>query len=286
LEFYDQVNYLKAGLVYSDEISTVSPNYAREIQTDEFGQGLQGVLKARSSDLRGILNGIDYDDWNPATDKEIPAQYTVKNHDKKLISKKKVLEELGLVFNARTPLVGLVTRLTDQKGLDLIAEIIEPFLSMDVQLVVLGTGDALYQSMFEQLKQRFPTKLAVHLKFDQRLAKHIYAGSDMYLMPSRFEPCGLGQMIAMKYGTIPLVRKTGGLADTVENLSPDGKKGTGFVFEEYHSDDLLFIVRRAVEAFHQPKLWKELVHRAMGRDFSWDASAGHYLELYREMIKK
>jgi starch synthase len=286
LEFYDQVNYLKAGLVYSDALNTVSSRYAEEIQTDEFGHGLQGVLKTRASDLHGILNGVDYDEWNPANDKEIPAQYTVKNHEKKLESKKKLLAEQNLPFNPRTPVIGMVSRLTDQKGLDIIAEIIQDFLSQDLQFVVLGTGEPRYHLLFESLKQRFPDKLAVQLKFDNRLAKLIYAGSDMFLMPSRFEPCGLGQMIAMKYGTIPLVRKTGGLADTVENLSLDGKKGTGFVFEDYRGEDLLFTVRRAVEAFHQPKLWNELVQRAMKQDFSWDASARKYAELYGNILKK
>jgi len=286
LEFYDQVNYLKAGLVYSDAINTVSPTYAAEIKTDEFGQGLQGVLNIRSEDLHGILNGIDYEEWNPSTDKEIPAQYTVKNHDRKIESKVKLLNEMGLEFKAKTPVIGLVSRLSDQKGFDLISEIIEPFLAMDVQLVVLGTGDARYHEMFQALQQRFPKKLAVNLKYDNRLAKLIYAGSDMFLMPSRFEPCGLGQMIAMKYGSIPLVRKTGGLSDTVENLSLEGKKGTGFVFENYQSEDLLFIIRRAVEAFGQPKIWKELVQRAMTKDFSWTASARQYLELYGYIRRK
>lgn len=286
LEFYDQVNYLKAGLVYSDAISTVSPTYAAEIKTDEFGQGLQGVLNTRADDLHGILNGIDYDEWNPATDKEIPAPYTVKNHDRKTESKMKLLKDMRLEFNIQSPVIGLVSRLTDQKGFDLISEIIEPFLAMDVQLVVLGTGDVRYHEMFEMLQQRFPQKLAVNLKYDHRLAKLIYAGSDMFLMPSRFEPCGLGQMIAMKYGSIPLVRKTGGLSDTVENLSSEGKKGTGFVFENYRSEDLLFIIRRAVEAFRQPKIWKELVQRAMTKDFSWDASARQYLDLYQHIQRK
>lgn len=285
LEFYDQVNFLKAGLVYSDALNTVSERYAQEIQTDEFGHGLQGVLKARSTDLYGIVNGIDNDEWNPATDKEIPAQYTAKNHEKKVASKKKLLKEQGLQFHPDTPVIGLISRLTDQKGLDLVAEIIEEFLGMDVQFVVLGTGEPKYHTLLEGLKSRFPDKLAVALKFDNRLAKLIYAGSDMFLMPSRFEPCGLGQMIAMKYGTIPLVRATGGLADTVENLSPDGKKGTGFVFENYRSDELLFTIKRAVEAFHQPKLWGGLIERAMKRDFSWDASARKYLELYERIIK-
>jgi starch synthase len=286
LEFYDQVNYLKTGLIYSDALNTVSPRYAVEIQTDEFGHGLQGVLKDRSADLSGILNGVDYGEWNPSTDKEIPAQYTVKNHEKKMESKKKLLRELGLQFKPQTPVIGLVSRLVDQKGLDLVTEVIQDFLGLDVQFIVLGTGEPRYEAMFQSLAQRFPDRLSVQLKFDTRLSKMIYAGSDLFLMASRFEPCGLGQMIAMKYGSIPLVRKTGGLADTVENLSLDGKKGTGFVFENYRGEELLFTLKRAVEAFHQPKLWKELVQRAMTQDFSWDASARHYLGLYGQVLGK
>ena len=286
LEFYDQLNYLKAGLVYSDALGTVSERYAQEIQTDEFGHGLQGVLKSRASSLHGILNGIDYGEWNPATDKEIPAQYTAKNHERKIESKKKLLGELGLEFKDKVPVVGLVSRLTDQKGLDLIAAIINEFMALNLQFVVLGTGETRYQNLFTDLRERFRDKLVVALKFDPRLSKTVYAGSDLFLMPSRFEPCGLGQMIAMKYGTVPVVRKTGGLADTVENLTPDGKKGTGFVFDAYRGDELLFTIRRAAEAYRQPKLWKNLVQRDMNQDFSWNVSAGKYLELYRSMLSK
>jgi len=286
LEFYDQVSYLKAGLVYSDAISTVSKRYAQELQTEEYGQGFQGVLKARSKDLHGILNGISLDEWNPATDKEIPSQYTAKNLENKLESKKKLLKEQGLEFRPTVPLVGLIARLTEQKGLDLIGEIVPEFLSMDVQWVVLGTGDAKYHALMDDLKRKYPSKFAAQLRFDDRLAKLIYAGSDMFLMPSRFEPCGLGQMISMRFGSVPVVRKTGGLADTVENLSPDGKKGTGFVFDNYKSGELLFALKRAVEAFHQPKLWKDLAQRAMKQDYSWDVSASKYLELYQNLQMK
>jgi starch synthase len=286
IEFYDQINFLKAGLVYSDALSTVSESYAREIQTDEFGHGLQGVLEARASSLFGILNGVDYDQWNPATDKELPAQYTVKNLEKKDDCKQKVLNEMGLPFKPEVPVVGLVSRLVDQKGLDLIAEIMEAFLGLEVQFLVLGTGDLRYHELLESLSSKHPAQLAAVLKFDNRLAKLIYAGSDLFLMPSRFEPCGLGQMIAMRYGTIPVVRKTGGLADTVENLSPDGKKGTGFSFDNYRAEELLFTLKRAVEAYHQPKLWKDLVQRAMRQDFSWNLSAEKYLDLYWKILQK
>ncbi|HVM32952.1 MAG TPA: glycogen synthase GlgA [bacterium] len=283
LEFYDQINYLKAGLIYSTALNTVSPTYAKEIQTDEFGYGLQGVLRDRSSSLFGILNGLDYGEWNPATDKELPALYTPKNLEHKLNAKRQLLKETGLRFDEKTPVIGLVSRLVDQKGLDLIAGIVNEMLAGDAQFVIQGLGDPRYHVLFQEMRNQFPDKISLNLKYDNRLAKLIYAGSDLFLMPSRFEPCGLGQLIAMKYGTVPVVRKTGGLADTVENLSLDGKKGTGFVFEDYRTEELLATVRRALEAFGQPKLWKGLVQRAMARDFSWDASAQQYLDLYRRI---
>jgi starch synthase len=285
LEFFDQVNFLKAGLVYSDALSTVSDAYAHEIQTEEYGHGLQGVLRSRAADLHGILNGIDYSEWNPATGRGIPAQYTMKNHNHKIECKRILLKEQNLEFKPQTPVVGLVSHLTDQKGFDLIAEILGKLMEMDAQFVVSGTGEPRYHALLQEWRDRFPQKLAVNLKFDNRLSKLIYAGSDLFLMPSRFEPCGLGQMIAMKYGTVPLVRKTGGLADTVENLSPDGLKGTGFVFENYKSEELLRVLRRALEAFHQSKLWSDLVERVMRQDYSWDATAKKYMVLYESMTR-
>jgi starch synthase len=287
LEFYDQVNFLKAGLVYSDALCTVSDAYAHEIQTEEYGHGLQGVLRTRSADLHGILNGIDYSEWNPATDKEIPAQYSVKNHNHKMESKQKLLKEQNLEFKPETPVVGLLSRPTDQKGFDLIAEILKDVMEMDVQLVVLGAGEgeSRYQALFQDLQSRYPQKLAVNLKSDHRLARLIYAGSDLLLIPSRVEPSGWAQMVAMKYGTVPLVRKTGGLSDTVENLSLDGLKGTGFVFENYKRDELLGALRRALEAYHQSKLWADLVERDMRQDFSWDTAAKKYMELYESMAR-
>ncbi len=286
LEFYDQVNYLKAGLVYSDALNTVSERYAQEIQTDEFGHGLQGVLQSRARDLYGIVNGINYSEWNPATDKQIPGQYTAKNHQKKIESKLKLLKELDLKFDQQTPVIALVTELTDRKGMDLITGIIPELLALDAQYVILGTGENRYQSLFKEVQDKNPQKFSVTLKDDDRLSRLFFAGSDITLVPSRTEPCGLEQMIAMKYGSIPLVRKTGGLSDTVENLSLDGKKGTGFVFDNYRGDELLAAVRRSIEAYHQPKLWTELVERAMKQDFSWDASAKKYLELYENILRK
>jgi len=286
LEFYDQVNYLKAGLVFSDALSTVSETYANEIQEPEMGNGLDGVLQDRGDDLYGIVNGVDYEDWDPATDKDIPARYTAATVVRKEESKKLLLTGQNLPYQEGVPVFGIVSRLSDQKGLDLISEIIEPFLSMDVRFVVLGTGDQRYHYLLEGMRTRFAHKLGVNFKFDNRLAKLIYAGSDLFLMPSRFEPCGLGQLISMKFGTIPIVRKTGGLADTIEDLSPDGKKGTGFMFEDYSGAELLGALKRAVDAFHQPKVWKAMVQRAMAQDFSWDASAKKYLELYHLILNK
>jgi starch synthase len=198
-------------------------------------------------------------------------------------AKRQLLKETGLKFNEDTPVIGLVSRLADQKGLDLIAGILNEMLAENVQFVIQGLGDARYHALFQELRDQFPDRFSLNLKFDNRLAKLIYAGSDLFLMPSRFEPCGLGQLIALKYGTVPIVRKTGGLADTIENLSLDGKKGTGFVFENYLMEDLLAAVRRALETFHQPKIWKGLLQRGMQRDFSWDASAQAYLDLYRQI---
>lgn len=286
LEFYDQVNYLKAGLVYADVLSTVSEAYAREIQTPEMGNGLDGVLIDRADDLYGIVNGVDYEDWDPATDKDIPARYSPRTIELKEESKKLLLSGQNLPYQEGVPVFGIVTRLSDQKGLDLLADIIEPFLSMEVRFVVLGTGDQRYHYLLEGMRSRFPQKLGVNFKFDNRLAKLIYAGSDAFIMPSRFEPCGLGQLISLKYGTIPVVRKTGGLADTIQDLSEDGKSGTGFVFTDYNGQALLGALKRAVDAFHQPKIWKPLVQRAMAEDFSWDASARKYLELYRLLLEK
>ncbi len=285
LEFYDQVNYLKAGLVYSEAVSTVSPTYAKQIQTDEEGHGLQGVIQTRSMDLHGILSGVDYAEWNPASDKEIPAQYTMKNHSHKVESKRKLTKEQDLEFKPHTPVVSLLTRLNDLKGFDLIAETMGDLVEMDAQFVVMGTGESRYHDLLQEWHGRYPKKLAVNLKYDHRLAKLIFAGSDLFLMPSRFEPSGSGQIIAMKYGTVPVVRKTGGLSDTVENLSPDGLRGTGFVFENTRRDEFLGALRRALEAYHQSKLWADLVERDMRQDFSWDSTAKKYMVLYESLMK-
>ena len=209
LEFYDQVNFLKAGLVYADSLTTVSEAYAREIQTEEQGHGLQGVLRDRSEDLHGITHGLDYSEWNPATDKDLPAQYTAKNHHPKVESKRRLVREVELEFKPQTPLVGMIAHLTDAKGLDLIAESLGELMEMDAQFIIMGTGEPRYQALLQEWRDRHPQKLVVILKYDHRLAKLLYAGCDLFLIPSRFEPSGLGQLIAMKYGSVPVVHRNG-----------------------------------------------------------------------------
>lgn len=286
LEFYDQVNYLKAGLQYSDALNTVSPTYAKEIQTGEFGYGMDGVLRDREADLHGILNGVDYDEWNPGHDPLIPAQYTARNVVAKAESKKRLCSDQGLPYSPKTPLFGMISRLTDQKGLDLLAEILPAFLAMDVQLVILGFGEQRYHNLLGEWKNRYPGKLALNFKFDNPLSRLIYAGSDMFLMPSRFEPCGLGQLISLRYGSIPVVRKTGGLADTIVNLSEDASTGNGFMFEHYTGEAFLASLKRSVEAYKNEADWQRLVVRAMGQDFSWNSSAQKYLDLYKQVLQK
>jgi len=285
-EYWDQVNFLKLGLMFSESLSTVSQRYAEEIrESSEFGYGMEGILEGRRDDLSGIVNGIDYDVWNPLTDEHIPEHFSPKNLAGKLACKKALLKEMGLpVGNGSVPLIGIISRLADQKGFDLIAEEAEALMERDLQMVVLGTGDAKYHELFEALAKKYPNKFAVSLKFDNGLAHRIEAGSDMFLMPSRYEPCGLNQLYSLKYGTIPVVRTTGGLADTIEPYA-DGE-GTGFRFEEYTGEALIDAVDRALAVYADRKAWKALTERAMVADFSWEHSASQYEELYRATIAK
>ena len=284
LEFFGKINFLKGGIVYSDTVSTVSPTYAKEIQVDEeMGAGLQGVLSGRASDLFGILNGIDYDVWNPETDKLIPENYTAGNLSGKAKCKKALQKEAGLKASPKVPLIGVITRLADQKGLDLIAEVIDELMEEDVQFVLLGTGQEKYHKLFKEVRKRYPRKAGIFLTFDNRLAHLIEAGSDMFLMPSRYEPCGLNQMYSLKYGTVPVVRATGGLADTITDATPEAiEAGTanGFSFEPYESDDLLDVIRRALAAYSNREVWAGIVATGMRQDWSWARSAGEYVKLY------
>ncbi len=285
LEFYGKVNYLKGGIVYSDAINTVSPTYAKEIQTPEYGYGLDGILRKRSADLYGILNGIDYRTWDPQTDKHIYFNYSLENFETgKTENKKGLLREQGLPYSPDVPVVGIVSRLAAQKGFDLIKDALDEIAGLNLQFVVLGSGDKIYQDMFVEIAKKLPEKFAVTIGFDPVLARKIYAGSDMFLMPSRYEPCGLGQMIALRYGSIPIVRKTGGLADTIIDYDSDPENGYGFMFERYEPSELVDAIKRALKAYSNREKWLEIVRRGMSLDFSWDASAKKYIELYRKLI--
>jgi starch synthase len=283
-EFYDKVNLMKAGLVYADLINTVSPTYAREIQTKEFGCGLEGVIKARSASLVGILNGIDYGVWNPATDTKIFKKYSTQNLNDKYVNKEKLQEEVGLKVARNVPLFGLISRLADQKGLDIIEAIINKFLKMDLQFILLGTGDRKYHILFEKVKRRYPKNASIHLKFDAVLAQKIYAGVDIFLMPSRFEPCGLGQIISFKYGTIPIVRETGGLKDTVDEFDPSTLEGSGFTFEGYAPEGLLAAIKKALNVYAKKEIWQGLVRKVMEYDYSWQRSAEEYIDFYERAL--
>ncbi len=283
IEFYGKMNLLKGGLVFADLLTTVSPTYAKEIQTPDYGEGLDGVLRERGSDLLGILNGIDYEAWNPAADADIAKRYGPDDLDGKAICKAALREEMGVADpGRRAPLVGVVSRLADQKGLDLVAAAVPIIAEAGGQFVLLGAGDERYEREFAQLARRYRTKVAVKIGFNPGLARRIYAGADMFLMPSRYEPCGLGQLIALRYGTIPIVRRTGGLADTIR----DGDGGTGFVFDALEPEACWGAVRRAFAAYEQPTAWQRLVKNAMAGDYSWEASAETYVSGYRRAVKK
>ncbi len=284
-EFWGNISFLKAGLVYSDIVTTVSRTYSREIQTPEYGHGMEGVLTKRSSDLFGIVNGIDYEEWDPARDPFIAKKFSADRPAGKADCKAALRKKIGLPTND-APLVGMVTRLVDQKGLDIVTEAFPGIMKLGAQFVVLGTGEAKYQKFFAEAASRYPKQARALLKYDEAVAKAIYAGGDLFLMPSRYEPCGLSQLIALRYGTVPVVRRTGGLTDTVTNYSPRTGKGSGFVFEEYASGPLLAGLKRAIETYREPKVWKQLMKNGMEQDFSWEKSAKEYEKVYRKALKK
>ena len=287
-EFWGYVSYLKAGIWYSDLLNTVSKRYAQEIQTsDEYGFGLEGVLKERSKDLYGILNGIDDAVWNPAKDDLLPAKFNPDNHAGKAKCKTALRKKMGLpAVKKDIPIIGIISRLADQKGFDLIAEVADEILALNLQIVILGTGDKKYHDLFTALHEKYPKKIAISLGFDNALAHLIEAGSDMFLMPSRYEPCGLNQMYSLKYGTIPIVRETGGLADTIENANPTKGTGNGFVFRNYDAKELLKTIKFALEVYRDKGVWEIMMLRGMRQDFSWAASAAKYVEVYREAIAR
>jgi starch synthase len=287
LEYYDMINFLKAGIVYADVITTVSPTYAQEVQSsNEFGRGMEGVLSARKDDFYGILNGIDYDEWSPEKDKYIPARFSSKNVSNKYVCKDKLCEAVGFQPDSSIPLIGMVTRLDPQKGLELIAQSIHSILNMNLRLIILGVGDKIYQDALSLIAQEYPQKMKVRLEFNNPLAHMIYAGSDMLLIPSRFEPCGLTQMIAMAYGTIPIATKTGGLADTVADFSPENPSGNGIVIQEYSSTALISAIERAIKYYMDKNLWKILMNNAFKKKFTWDRSVKEYIKIYKIALKK
>jgi starch synthase len=283
LEFYGEINYLQAGLLAADLLTTVSPTYAQEIQNAYFGENLDGILRQRKEKLRGILNGIDTKKYDPLIDPHLAVNYRSSLCQKEK-NKEALQEILNLPVRGDLPLLALVSRLVDQKGLNLVTHILEEMLSMELQVVILGTGDQKYEEFFSHLAHKYPFKIAVRIMFDEVLAHQIYAGADMLLMPSQYEPCGLAQMIAMRYGTIPIVRETGGLKDTVLPYNKYTGEGNGFSFANYNAHELLFTVQRAVKLFFEDKnAWKGLAENARKSDFSWEKSAKQYLELYHSL---
>jgi starch synthase len=284
IEFYGDLSFLKGGLVFADLLTTVSETYAEEIKTPEFGHGLDGVLRERSADLRGIPNGIDDTAWDPATDGHLAKPYNIDELVGKSVCKQALVMELGLVTDD-SPLIGIVSRFAAQKGLDLVLAALPRLLGAGAELVVLGEGDAELEQRFAAAQVAHPQRVAVRRGYDGALARRIFAGSDMFLMPSRFEPCGLSQMISMRYGTIPIVRWTGGLRDTVTEVRPGRRTGTGFGFAETTPDALATAVLTAVEAYRDPAFWRQIMRNAMSKDFSWRASARKYAALYGRAIQ-
>jgi len=284
LEFYDRINILKGGINFSDVITTVSPAYSEEIQTKEQGFGLEGVLTKRKNFLLGILNGIDYSVWDPVTDKNIFKNYSISKIEDKYVNKER-LQKLCNLPVKDSLLIGMVGRLAEQKGLDLLAESMEEIFSLDLQMIILGTGDLRYHNILEEKRKKYPKKLSVHLGFSDPLAHKIYAGSDIFLIPSKYEPCGLGQMIAYKYGTIPLVHRVGGLKDTVFDFDPFSKRGNGFAFSSFTKDNFLKTLKFALYIYSKDKkIWIDLVKKVMQFDFSWGESAKKYIELYKKVV--
>ena len=284
VRFNDCVNFMKAGILYADRVTTVSPSYAEEIKTAEFGAGLDVILRMESGKLSGIVNGIDYEMFDPAKDPALFENYDAKHLAKKIENKVQLQKHLGLPVNADIPLVGIVSRLTYQKGFHLLLEEMENLMQFDVQLVVIGTGDPNFENQFRYFGEQYPEKTSINIAFDLSLAQKVYAGVDMFLMPSAFEPCGLSQMISMRYGTLPIVHEIGGLKDTVEPYNPITNKGTGFGFDNFQPFYLMNVLKQAIELYqNHSEIWQELMQQAMAKDFSWNESSQQYLALYQQL---
>jgi starch synthase len=285
-EFHGKLSFLKSGLTYSDRITTVSPTYAKEIQTADFGCGLEGLLSYRKDFLNGIINGIDTDHWNPETDPILSAHFNYSTLNKKLFNKTALQEKLSLPVNKNIPVFGLISRLVEQKGIDLVLECLSEMLTLPLQLVLLGSGGKGFEQQLSDFAKAYPDKMAIAIGYDEALAHLIEAGADIFLMPSRFEPCGLNQMYSQLYGTIPVVRKAGGLADTVVDALPktlSNNTATGIVFTEASSGALIEAIKRALILYSQPKTWKQLQIKGMQKDYSWNKSAKQYMALYEQL---
>ncbi len=286
LEFYGKINFLKGGIVFADAITTVSRKYMEEIQTEEFGCGLQGVFQDRRQDLYGILNGVDYEEWSPETDPFIRQRYGPGNLRGKRVCKADLQQEFRLEAKEDAPLIGIISRLIEQKGVDLILANMENMIALGVQFVLLGTGEEKYHLRFQKYAEQYPRQIGVKIGFDNALAHKIEAGADIFLMPSRYEPCGLNQIYSLKYGTVPIVRATGGLDDTIQDFTPANPEGNGFKFGEYSSSCLLETIKRALYDYQDKFRWENLVLRGMAADFSWEHSARAYLQVYQKTLAK
>ena len=284
LEYFGNINFMKGGIVFANLVTTVSPTYAEEIQLPYRGETLDGIVRANAHKLRGILNGIDIKKYNPKEDPIIPVNYTWRSYNRKEENKKQLQNELGLLQN-NTPILAIISRLTAQKGMDLIERVLADIMSADVQLVVLGKGDSRYEDLFKWAQWRYGNMFSLRLELNEELAHRIYAGADMLLMPSEFEPCGLSQMIAMQYGTLPIVRETGGLKDTVIPYNEYTGKGNGFSFANFNAHEMLYVINCAIQLYRENKeAWAALARQAMRTDFSWDKSAQNYINLYSELV--
>ncbi|MCL5771819.1 MAG: glycogen synthase GlgA [Actinobacteria bacterium] len=287
LEFYGKINFMKGGIVFSEKITTVSPTYSKEILTPEFGYGLDGILRVRQKDLSGIINGIDYEIWNPQNDKSIASNYNINKLDGKEICKKALLNNLFNNPDYNAPVLGMVSRLSEQKGIDILIEIFDVLMQKNIYLIILGTGDEKYMKQLNELYLKYRQKFSLNIAFSDKLAREIYSGADIFLMPSKYEPCGLGQLISLKYGTIPVVRNTGGLADTIAEIKlPDNinEGGQGFKFSEYSGKALLQAIKNTLNFYNDNNLWTKIIKNAMNCDFSWDYSAKQYKEIFLKLI--
>lgn len=283
IEFYGQVNCMKAGIQFADTITTVSPSYAKEIQSPHYGEQLDGLLRARSAKLHGILNGIDNQLFDPMTDPQLAVHYR-NSLSKKRSNKTELQHEFGLPVDPDIPMIGMVSRLVAQKGLDLVVRMLDEILRLNVQLVILGTGERKYELIFADATRRYPQKISAHITFNDSLSRKIYAASDLFLMPSQFEPCGIGQLLALRYRSVPIVRETGGLKDTVRAFDEFTGEGNGFSFEHYNAHDMLHTIRRAVGLYHDSEKWRQIIKNISQSDFSWTNSAKKYIELYQNLL--